>query len=197
MNPSAFKMEIREVEGFEDPEPIVLPIPKQYGGTLNFDMEAAIHQDHAAPNIMESTQQCISALKSMQQENISNETVSPQSTHTGDMTLTTPVNTQELNALNNTSPEKHLGNYGFNGDSGIDLAAWGSISGGVNLDDVSNMTNQSPSRLAAVHSPSFGDHFQEGVTPEEMQRVQRFEQRESDRSKLVYEKTVGHPYADS
>jgi hypothetical protein len=190
MRPDEFQMEVREVEDMEAPESMVIPIPKQYGGELEFDLDLVMNQDIASPNIQGSTLEAISQLKQMQQENLTTETISPQSIHTGDLTMSSPVRNQDDWSNQAFTGQPEITNTGQLGGQATDLSGWGQSSQGVNLDDFSHMTAGSPTGHAPEQSPLSQGWGQAPADSEDFQRAQRLDQRESERSKLLYEKTV-------
>ena len=187
MDPSVFKMEVHSVEGFDEPEESVIPIPIQYGGELEVNLDQINAENTAAPNISASTNEAIGIIKGKKMEGLSTETVSPTSKQTDDPTITTPMNNTADLSRKSASPERWPGQQAGSGSHAFDINNLTQGAGDVSLGSVSNMTNQSPVRGHAPQSPSLGGVF---ASNEDSERQQAFEQREAARMRSIYEKAV-------
>lgn len=189
MDPSEFKMEVHTIEDFDAPEDMVVPIPKQYGGDLDVNLDHINAENIASPDISESTNQAIGIIKQTKLEGMSTETISPTSRLTDDPTITTPMNATADMSRFSGSPEHWQNRETVAGNVDFDMGNLTQGAGHVSLDSVSNMTVQSPVRGGM----GMGGNL---VSAEDAERHQALERKEAERMRAIYAKSVLSPHSE-
>ena len=207
MEPDEYEVEVREIAGFGEPGNNPVPRLKQFGGKLDEEPTGKVDNKDHGPNMMEfdiktSTDQALNFLKQKNEESPEmgngvatnneemieenfreNNSINPDDTefsyHSSTKSNRMGAPVQNLILRENTQFQSEFIDTPNQNNHHV-------LADGINSSlFASNI--QSPTRMA-FGSPS---HNGGNLDPESIERQQKYDQRESERMRTLYEKSVG------